>query len=56
MARARAKLAFQDPIQGLGRPMARARAKLAQETLERMVVNLMEAQLYHGAQHVEAHT
>jgi len=43
----------EDPIQSLGGPMARALAKLTQQTLQKMVVNLMEVELHDEAQHME---
>jgi len=44
---------IQDPIQDLGGPMTRSRTKLTQETLQKMVVNLMEVHLHDDAQHVD---
>ena len=45
----------QDPIQGIGRPMTRARAKKAQEALEHMVIILRAVQMQGEAQHLESH-
>ena len=42
-------------IQCLGGPMTIAKAKLDQETLQKMMLNLMEVQLHDGTQHKEAH-
>ena len=44
----------QDPIQGIGGPMTRARAKKIQEALQQIVANLRAIQLYEGTQHLEA--
>ena len=43
----------QDPIQGIGGPMTRARAKKAQEALQHMVTNLRAIQLHEGTQQLE---
>ena len=45
----------QDPIQGIGGPMTRARAKKAQEALKHMVTILRTVQMQGETQHLEAH-
>jgi len=45
----------QDPIQGIGGPMTRARAKKTQEALKHMVVIMRAIQMQGEAQHLEAH-
>ena len=45
----------QDPIQGIGGPMTRARAKKAQEALKHMVTILRVVQMQGETQHLEAH-
>ena len=44
----------QDPIQDIGGPMIRARAKKVLEALEHMVTILRAAQMQGEAQHLEA--
>ena len=52
---AQARKEAQDPIQGIGGPMTRARTKKAHEPLQHIVANLREAQLHEGAQHPEGY-
>ena len=54
-AQAHDQMEAQDPIQGIGGPMTRARAKKAQEALKHMVTILRAVQMQGEAQHLEAH-
>ena len=54
-AQAHDQMEAQDPIQGIGGPMTRARAKKAQEALKHMVTILRVVQMQGETQHLEAH-
>lgn len=50
-ARTQAQKEAQDPIQGLGGPMTRARARKAQEAVKHVIISLLEAQPQFEAQY-----